>query len=102
MMPKHPGPPWQAKLIMDLSIEYGVPVNAVEFTNEPNLMSTSGFPKGYTAAHFRRDQEIANAWVKENYPGVLLVGPAPPTPPLSKWVPAPRVVPVSVMPCPMP
>ena len=71
-----PWSPWQAKQIMDLSIEYGVPVNAVEFTNEPNLMNTSGFPKGYTAAHFRRDQEIANAWVRENYPDVLLVGPS--------------------------
>ena len=71
-----PWSPWQAKLIMDLSIEYGVPVNAVEFTNEPNLMNTSGFPKGYNAAHFRRDQEIANAWVRENYPDVLLVGPS--------------------------
>ncbi len=71
-----PWSPWQAKLIMDLSKEYGVPVNAVEFTNEPNLMNTSGFPKGYTAAHFRRDQEIANAWVRENYPDVLLVGPS--------------------------
>ena len=71
-----PWSPWQAKQIMDLSIEYGVPVSAVEFTNEPNLMNTSGFPKGYTAAHFCRDQEIANAWVRENYPDVLLVGPS--------------------------
>ena len=71
-----PWSPWQAKQIMDLSIEYGVPVNAVEFTNEPNLMATSGFPAGYTAVHFRRDQEIANAWVRENYPDVLLVGPS--------------------------
>ena len=71
-----PWSPWQAKQIMDLSKEYGVPVEAVEFTNEPNIMSTSGFPKGYTAAHFRRDQEIANAWVKENYPGCLIVGPS--------------------------
>ena len=71
-----PWSPWQAKQIMELSKEYGVPVSAVEFTNEPNLMSTSGFPKGYTAAHFRRDQEIANRWVRENYPEVLLVGPS--------------------------
>ena len=61
---------------MELSKEYGVPVQAIEFTNEPNIMSTSGFPKGYTAAHFRRDQEIANAWVKENYPDCLIVGPS--------------------------
>ena len=71
-----PWSPWQAKLIMDLSAEYGVPVEAVEFTNEPNLMGTSGFPKGYTAAHFCRDQEIANAWLRENYPDCLVVGPS--------------------------
>ena len=71
-----PWSPWQAKLIMDLSIEYGVPVNAIEFSNEPNLMDTSGFPKGYKAEHFRRDQEICHAWIKENYPDVLIVGPS--------------------------
>lgn len=71
-----PWSPWQAKQIMDLSIEYGVPVNAVEFTNEPNIMSTSGFPAGYTAEKFCRDQEICNGWLKENYPDVLIVGPS--------------------------
>ncbi len=71
-----PWSPWQAKQIMDLSAEYGVPVGAVEFTNEPNIMSTSGFPKGYDAACFRRDQEICNAWLQENYPDVLIVGPS--------------------------
>lgn len=71
-----PWSPWQAKEIMDLSAEYGVPVNAVEFTNEPNIMSTSGFPAGYNAETFCRDQEICNAWLKENYPDVLVVGPS--------------------------
>lgn len=71
-----PWSPWQAKQIMDLSIEYGVPVNAVEFTNEPNIMSTSGFPAGYDVDKFCRDQEICNGWLKENYPDVLIVGPS--------------------------
>ncbi len=73
---QEPWSPWQAKQIMDLSIAYGVPVNAVEFTNEPNIMSTSGFPKGYDADCFCRDQEICNGWLKENYPDVLIVGPS--------------------------
>ena len=45
--------PWdttQAKLLMDTSIEHGVPVSAAEFTNEPNLITLSGLPQGYTAA----------------------------------------------------
>ena len=71
-----PWTPWQAKLIMDLSREYGCPVEAIEFMNEPNIMSTSGVPKGYTADDFCRDQEIANRWVRENYPECLIVGPS--------------------------
>lgn len=43
--------------------------------NEPNMLSLSGAPQGYTAADYARDQDIFNGWVKENYPGCLLVGP---------------------------
>ncbi|AXI08463.1 beta-glucuronidase [Oceanobacillus sp. 143] len=71
-----PWTPDQAKLLFDLSSEYGVPINAIEFMNEPNLLSISGVPEGYTAADFARDQEICNAWVKENYPDCLIVGPS--------------------------
>lgn len=35
---------------LDLSKEYGVPVEAVEFVNEPNMLANTGFPKDYTAA----------------------------------------------------
>ncbi len=73
---EEPWSPWQAKQIMDLSIAYGVPINAVEFTNEPNIMATSGFPKGYDDVSFCRDQEICNGWLRENYPDVLIVGPS--------------------------
>ncbi|MBQ8797367.1 MAG: beta-glucuronidase [Oscillospiraceae bacterium] len=71
--------PWnpnQAKLIFDLSRELGCPIEAVEFVNEPNMLQATGFPKDYTAADFRRDQDIFHKWVRENYPECLIVGPS--------------------------
>ena len=75
---KHDEPwnPSQAKLIFDLSREHGVPIEAVEFVNEPNMLQSTGFPKDYTAADFRRDQDIFHKWVRENYPECLIVGPS--------------------------
>lgn len=70
--------PWdisQAKLIMDYSRDYGVPVEAVEFTNEPNIIAYTGLPEGYTTEHFGRDHDIMTRFIRENYPGVLIVGP---------------------------
>ena len=72
---QEPWNPGQAEKIFALSTEHGVPINAVEFTNEPNMMEGTGFPKGYTPAHFRRDQDLFHKWVRENYPDVLIVGP---------------------------
>ena len=71
--------PWnssQAKLIFDLSRELGCPIEAVEFVNEPNMLQNTGFPKDYTAADFRRDQDIFHKWVRENYPECTIVGPS--------------------------
>ena len=70
-----PWNPSQAEKIFALSTECGVPIDAVEFTNEPNMMEMTGFPKGYTPAHFRRDQDLFHKWVRENYPDCLIVGP---------------------------
>ena len=70
-----PWNPSQAELIFKLSEEHGVPIDAVEFTNEPNMMEGTGFPKGYTPADFRRDQDLFHKWIRENYPNVLIVGP---------------------------
>lgn len=67
--------PEQVKLILDFSREYGVPVSAAEFTNEPNAMEVSGTPAGYTAADFARDQDAFFRFLHENYPEVLAVGP---------------------------
>ena len=71
-----PWNPSQAKLIFDLSREMGTPIEAVEFVNEPNMMENTGFPKGYTPADFRRDQDIFHKWVRENYPECTIVGPS--------------------------
>ena len=71
-----PWNPSQAKLIFDLSREHGCPIEAVEFVNEPNMLKNTGFPKDYTAADFRRDQDIFHKWVRENYPECLIVGPS--------------------------
>ena len=72
---EEPWNPSQAELIFNLSKEHGHPIDAVEFTNEPNMMVVTGFPVGYTAEHFRRDQDLFHKWVRENYPNTLIVGP---------------------------
>jgi hypothetical protein len=73
---EEPWNPSQAEKIFALSKEYGVPVEAVEFVNEPNLKEHTGFPKGYTPAHYRRDADLFHKWVRDNYPECLLVGPS--------------------------
>ena len=70
-----PMPFEQADLLFRTSREYGVPIAAAEFTNEPNLIALSGLPKGYTAADHARDHDLFGAWLKENYPECLFVGP---------------------------
>ena len=72
------GKPWtpeQAKLLFDFSRDYGVPINAAEFMNEPNIMVMTPPAPGYNVADFCRDQDTFFRFVKENYPEVLLVGP---------------------------
>jgi len=65
----------QAELLFRTSKEYGVPIAAAEFTNEPNLIQLSGLPHGYTAEDHARDHDLFGAWLKENYPECLFVGP---------------------------
>jgi len=73
---EEPWHPAEAEKLFGLSKEYGCPIDAAEFTNEPNMMEETGFPKGYTAAHYRRDQDLFFTWLKENYPETLFVGPS--------------------------
>lgn len=65
----------QIKKIFALTDELGGKIDAFEFMNEPNMLQISGAPLGYTFEDYVRDQDIANAWVKENYPECLIVGP---------------------------
>ena len=72
--------PWaqvagQAKLLFDFSRDYGAPIDAAEFTNEPNMISLSSLPDGYTAEDFSRDHNLFGQWLRKNYPGILFVGP---------------------------
>ncbi|MBQ8831111.1 MAG: beta-glucuronidase [Oscillospiraceae bacterium] len=74
----HAEEPWnpsEAEKIFSLSRELGHPIDAVEFTNEPNMFVVTGFPAGYTVDHFRRDQDLFHKWVRENYPDTIVVGP---------------------------
>ncbi len=73
---EEPWPTTEAEKIFKFSKEYGVPILAAEFANEPNMMEDTGFPQGYTAAHYRRDADIFGKWLKENYPECLYVGPS--------------------------
>ncbi len=72
---EEPWNPSEAEKIFSLSKEYGVPIRAAEFANEPNIMEDTGFPEGYTPADYRRDQDLFFAWVRKNYPDCLCVGP---------------------------
>ena len=73
---EEPWHPTEAEKLFGLSKEYGVPIDAAEFANEPNMMEETGFPKGYTPAHYRRDQDLFFKWLRENYPDCLRVGPS--------------------------
>ncbi len=70
-----PWNPSQAEKIFALTYEYGSTIDAVEFTNEPNMLDITGFPPNYTAENFVRDQDLFHRWVRDNYPDTLIVGP---------------------------
>lgn len=65
----------QTKKLFDLTYSYGSKIDAVEFMNEPNMLQMSGAPDWYGVSDYVRDHDIFNAWVKENYPECLIVGP---------------------------
>lgn len=72
------GKPWspeQAKLLFDYSRDYGVPIAAAEFMNEPNMLPLTPPYEVYSVQDFGRDQDIFARFIRENYPEVLLVGP---------------------------
>ena len=73
----HADEPWnpsQAEQIFALSKEYGKPIDAAEFVNEPHMLQISGCPKGYTSELFAKNHDVFARWLRENYPDCLLVG----------------------------
>lgn len=75
----HKDEPWnpeQTKMLLDFSKEYGVPVLAIEFVNEPNYIDITGYPKGYTVEDYGKDFDFFAKWLRENYPEILIVGPS--------------------------
>ena len=71
---EEPWPSTEAEKLFSFSKAYGVPILAAEFANEPNMLEDTGFPEGYTAAHYRRDADLFAKWLKANYPECLYVG----------------------------
>ena len=65
----------QIKKLFALTDSVGGKIDAFEFMNEPNMLQVSGAPLVYSFEDYVRDQDLANAWVKENYPDCLIVGP---------------------------
>ena len=65
----------QIKKLFALTDSVGGKIDAFEFMNEPNMLQISGAPLQYDFTDYVRDQDLANAWVRENYPECLLVGP---------------------------
>ena len=65
----------QTKKLFALTYAHGATIDAVEFMNEPNMLQTSGAPMGYDFSDYIRDHDLFNAWVRENYPECLIVGP---------------------------
>ena len=63
------------KKLYEITYEHGATIDATEFVNEPNMLDITGFPVGYTAEDYSRDQDAYFGWVKENYPETLCVGP---------------------------
>ncbi len=71
------GKPWtpeQAKLLFDYSRDYGVPIAAAEFMNEPNFVGDN-ISVAYKEQDLAKDQDAFYRFVRKNYPEVILAGP---------------------------
>ncbi len=67
--------PGQARQILAYTKSVGGSLAAAEFMNEPNLAMIGGAPAGYDAAAYGRDFKIFHSFIKQNAPGMLILGP---------------------------
>lgn len=65
----------QAKPWLDYTKQIGAHIAAMEFMNEPTLLSFGGVPKGYDAASFGRDAKIFGSFLRRESPGTIYLGP---------------------------
>lgn len=65
----------QARRFLTYTRSVGGTIAAAEFMNEPNLAATGGAPAGYDAARYGRDFKVFHSFVKENFPGIIVLGP---------------------------
>ncbi|HEY2467091.1 MAG TPA: hypothetical protein VGI45_04500, partial [Terracidiphilus sp.] len=63
--------PVQAKPWLDYTKQIGGHIAAIEFMNEPTLLSFGGVPKGYDAAGFGRDAKIFGAFLRRESPATI-------------------------------
>lgn len=67
--------PDQAKILWDYTASQGMKIDYAEFMNEPNMACGCMLPDNYSAEYFGRDHDLFAAWLKENHPETILVGP---------------------------
>jgi len=67
--------PAQARRLLAATRAMGGHIAAAELMNEPDLPAIGGAPAGYDAAAFRRDFAVFSAFMKQEAPGVMILGP---------------------------
>ena len=67
--------PTQARALYDYTKSIGGHIAATEFMNEPTFASMGGAPANYTAADFGRDAKLFAAFLHQESPGTLYLGP---------------------------
>jgi heparanase len=67
--------PKGASAWLEYTKSVGGRIAATEFMNEPTYAAMGGAPKGYDAADYGRDSAVFGAWLKQNSPGTVFLGP---------------------------
>jgi hypothetical protein len=67
--------PDQARRFLAYTRAVGGTIAAAEFMNEPDLTAIGGAPAGYDAGGYGRDFKLFRSFVKENFPGMIVLGP---------------------------
>ena len=67
--------PDQARSLLAATRSMGGRIAAAELMNEPDLPAIGGAPDHYDAAAFARDFAVFRAFMKQEAPGVLMLGP---------------------------